>query len=86
MGKHYVFRVQFPSNKLLYGISVSVPPDAIGNRRKEYREENPTTYEIDLLDTNEKLTYVDELGYYDVCCFEEMNEVVEEVVRLVKMC
>lgn len=85
-GRHYVFRVKFPLNKRLYGVSVSVPPDAMGNRGKKYGEENPSTYELALVGTNEELTYVDELGYSDVSRFEKMDEVVEEVVRLVKMC
>jgi hypothetical protein len=85
-GKHYAFRVEFPKNELLYGVSVSVPPDAMGNRGKKYGEENPKTYETALVGTDENLTYVDELGYSDVCRFEGMNEVVEEVLRLVKKC
>jgi len=83
-GKHYVFRVQFPSNERLFGVSVSVPLDA--NSGRKYGDKDPPTYEMALVGTNEDLTYVDELGYSDVCRFQKMSEVVEEVLRLVDMC
>jgi hypothetical protein len=59
------------------GVLISVPADPIGNEESKLN----TTFEIELL-LNNSLTYVDDLGYNDVCRFYTMEEVVVEIKRL----
>jgi hypothetical protein len=83
-GNHYCFQCRLPPTSSLHTVSVSVPPDACGNRSmdlKEYGDE-PSTYETCLVDSNGKLTYVDEADYDDVRRFYTVDELVTELVRL----
>ena len=48
-----------------------------------YVKKDPV-YETALIDTNGKLMYNDDLGYYDVNRFDSSSEVVSEIKRLVE--
>ena len=61
-------------------LSVSVPPDAIGNREGE-----PSTYETALIGSN-SVVYDSDLGYDDVLRFESLDEILDEFLRLYNMC
>ena len=76
-GSH-CFRIKFfnPIGKV-HGISISYPSDVYGNKSG-----NPNTIETALIDISDKLCYIDELGYYDVCRFDSASEVVDEIVRI----
>lgn len=73
------FRIYFhgKSNTSFDGISVSVPPDAMGNREGE----SVGTFETALL-LNDKLTYDSDLDYDDICRFYSMKDVLDEILRL----
>lgn len=58
-------------------ISVSVPPDAMGNQFGESVE----TFETALL-LNDELTYNGDLDYGDICRFYSMKDVLDEILRL----
>jgi len=79
---HYCFRVNNPKTSLIPIISVSVPPDACGNRGKEYNEGEPSTFEFALVDGNNGLMYDSSIGYSDICRFYTMDEIITELVRL----
>jgi len=61
-------------------LSVSYPPDAMGNRDED-NVEIPETIEMALV-LNDKLIYIEELGYSDVCRFFDTEELIEEINRL----
>ena len=48
----------------------------------ENKQEYPTTIETALIDAEDNLCYVEELGYYDVCRFDSTNKIVEEILRI----
>lgn len=79
---HYCFRLEFPKTSTLHGMSVSVPPDACGNRGIEYNEGIPSTYEMVPIDAEGRLHYPSEAGYDDVCRFYSTEEIVDELCRL----
>ena len=62
-------------------VSISVPPDAMGNRGAEYDEGEPSTIEIALVKDG-RLVYVDELGYEDVQRFFSTKQLIAELERL----
>jgi len=81
---HYCIRGKIISNPR-FGLSLSIPPDACGNRG----ERHPSTLETALLRISEngdidtaKLAYIDSLGYSDICRFANIEELVEEMKRL----
>lgn len=80
-GDAHCFRVSLPFPYPSSHISVSVPPDAYGNRGDDYNEGVPSTYET-VLFNNEKLVYNESVGYDDVRRFESTDELVEELVRV----
>jgi len=59
------------------GISVSVPPDAAGNRKGQ----SVNTFETALL-LNDDLTYNGDLGYDDIRRYDSMKDVLDEILRL----
>lgn len=85
----WCFQLRFKNKnyKKIGGISISVPPDVIGNRGNEYKEpEEPTTVETALVDSDGKLIYIDELGYDDVKRFNYYNNIeflVNEIKELI---
>jgi len=82
---HYTTRWDISGKSQFGGISVSVPPDAMGNRLQDgvgpYKR--PCTYEIALLNSENDLVYVDELEYDDVRRFGSHIEVFDEIMRLI---
>ena len=64
-------------------VSISYPPDAMGNRGTEYKEPViPQTLETALIDTNGELIYLDDWGYDDICRFSSEEFVISEIERL----
>lgn len=57
-------------------VSVSIAPDLMGNKGN-----NPSTLETALF-KDENLVYVSELGYSDVCYFDDVEDVVDEIHQL----
>lgn len=86
----WCFQLKFKNKNYekIGGISISVPPDAIGNRGNEYNEpEEPTTVETALVGSDGELIYIDELGYDDVKRFYYFNDIellVNEIKELIK--
>lgn len=62
------------------GISISVPPDARGNREGEPVE----TFEIALFCGN-ALVYVSSIGYHDVCRFYTLDDLLAEILRIANL-
>ena len=62
-------------------LSISLPPDAMGNRGVEYDEGEPSTIETALFKCGE-LVYVDELGYENIQRFFSIEELINEIERL----
>ena len=75
----WCFRIYFhgKSDASFDGISVSVPPDAMGNLLGE----SVSTFETALL-LNDELTYNGDLDYGDICRFYSMKDVLDEILRL----
>ena len=73
---------KLPTSSSLYGVSVSVPPDAIGNRGEKYDEGIPSTYETALVGPDDKLMYDEKAGYDDVCRHYSPRDVLKELHRL----
>ena len=94
----YTFRLKFvrPEGSVsgIYGMSISFPPDAYGNRGEKNGEGFPSTIETALLGTiplgdsgdpdihKADLLYDDDAGYYDVRRFSNADEWVEEIIRV----
>ena len=85
----HCFRVKFNSHivtkdgQIVKGVSISYPPDAMGNRGLDYEElEIPETIETALIGQDEKLIYVAELGYSDIRRFTRYSELSEEIMRI----
>lgn len=77
----YCFRVYFVNQprgfQNVSGISISVLPDAMGNRGYVSGEpEQPTTIETALIQPSGDLCYNSELGYNDVCRFVSVDEII----------
>ncbi len=79
----HCFRVQIPENKFNIGfVSCSIPPDAnlgLSSIKKD------VVYETALIDTDGKLMYNDDLDYYDVNRFYSPSEIINEIIRLIKV-
>jgi hypothetical protein len=81
----HCFRIMFTDS---FGLSVSIPPDAMGNN-PNYLEDGqmPSTIETALVRNNE-ISYSDALGYDDVCRFYanngelNVNDLVTEIIRI----
>ena len=83
----WCFQLRFKNKNYekIGGISISVPPDAMGNKYNE--PEGPTTVETALVDSNGELIYIDELDYHDVKRFNKFNNIellVNEIKELIK--
>ena len=64
-------------------VSISCPPDAMGNRGAEYNEpEIPKILETALIDINGDILWLDDWGYDDVSRFYSEEEVIIEINRL----
>lgn len=86
-GGRHCFRVYFVNPprgfQNVSGISISFPPDAMGNRGSQSGDpEQPTTIETALIQPSEELCYNSELGYHDVCRFDSADQIVEEIIRI----
>ncbi len=69
--------------KEITSISISVPPDAYGNRGIEYDDpEIPNTIETALFN-NDNIVYIDEIGYEDVLRFKSFVELMREINRII---
>lgn len=64
------------------GLSISYPPDAMGNRGDQYNEGFPSTIETALIGETAQLYYNASLGYEDICRFSSTDELVDEILRL----
>ena len=69
IARSYAFRVFYTNHN--FGISISCPPDV-----------SYDCYEIALCNTQGSLFYNEELGYDDVCRFDTVREVFEEILRI----
>ena len=83
----FCFRVHFVNQprgfQNVYGISISFPPDAMGNRGTQNGDpELPTTIETALFQLSGELYYNSELGYDDVGRFGSADEIVDEIIRI----
>ena len=88
------FRLEFIRPKKcvhrIYGLSISFPTDAMGNRGLKYGEGFPSTIETTLLGEIPQYSdifdadsiYDENCGYSDVCRFFDTNSLVEEIVRI----
>lgn len=79
--KKYCFRVSGFTHTEFDSVSISVPPDAMGNRGAEFDEGDPSTFETALVKDGE-LVYVEELDYEDVQRFFSTEELIAELERL----
>ena len=66
---HFCFRVPFPNGQ--FQMSFSCPIDA-----------SDDTFEMALIGPNGNLFYNDSIGYDDICRFYTINDVYEEILRL----
>lgn len=75
---NHCFRVKF-SNPIgrVHGISISYPMDIYENKHGY-----PSTVETALIDAEDNLCYVEELGYDDVHRFDSTDEIVKEILRI----
>lgn len=81
----WCFRITLPSGAPVFRMSVSVPPDAHGNRVQDFAKDVkyvPSTYETALIGADDKLVYIDSLGYWDVERFSSLDELVKEIKRI----
>lgn len=92
----HTFRVEFirPERCVceIYGLSISYPLDAIGNRGSAYGEGYPSTIETSILGEippnsdilNANFIYNENCNYQDVCRFYDNNvdALVEEIIRI----
>ena len=74
----YCFRAKLVNGR---GISIAVPPDAMGNRGDRFNEGVPSTYEIALYE-NGNVIYNESIGYEDICRFYTIEDIVKELQRL----
>lgn len=90
----FCFKVPIPKHKGVR-ISISVPPDAMGNRgniinsstSQPYDEGDPSTFET-AIDVDGRIIsdleyFGKEIGYYDVCRFESFIEIKEEIEKII---
>ena len=70
-----------PSGSFANTISISVPPDVIGNET-----DTPTTYVITLIGSNNEILRNVSLGYDDSKKFDSLSDVFDELIRLGVMC
>ena len=68
-GGHFCFHIKFAHG--LFRLSMSCPPDA-----------SRDCFETALFDNENNFMNNVELGYEDVCQFDTMEEVLEEILRL----
>ncbi len=78
---HFCFQIEFKKpiiNNIFSGMSIGYLPDAYGN----HNTENPEIIETVLIDKNGKKCYVDFLGYSDICIFDSIEDLIQEIIRL----
>jgi hypothetical protein len=82
-GGNYCFRISGfnKTNNDFDMVSVSYPPDAMGNRGAPYDGPNPETIETALFKDG-KLVYISSLGYEDIKRFRTFEELLEEIESL----
>ena len=81
----YNFTIRFPENCRVYTLSISVLPDAMGNRGDSLSGK-PETFETLLFDSNKNIVYHEDLGYdmYNNCEFHSESEVEKEILLLLE--
>lgn len=72
---HWCFRV-YKGDKS-FALSISVPPDACGNRSRDGGK--PSIYSTALIDCEDNVCYDDNLGYDDIKSFGSVKELLEEI-------
>jgi hypothetical protein len=78
----FCFRIGgFNPNNGFDKVSISYPPDAMGNRGAPYDGPIPNTIEIALVKDGE-FVYIDSIAYNDVRRFDFYEEILEELERL----
>ncbi len=92
---HFAFRLCFknppkPENSNIKGLSISYPPDAMGNRgaiKPYFEDPTPQTIETILINTDDNITFSDALGYdkYDVQRFGTIDQLIVHLNELVGM-
>jgi len=87
-GNCWAFRAEFTkritdaTGNIVSGISISIPPDAMGNRgpNAPYHEPDiPQTIETALVGVDGRLVYADDLGYEDIQRFSNINELIDHL-------
>lgn len=81
----WCFRITLPTGAPISRISVSVPPDAYGNRPQDFdngEDYIPHTYETALIDGEEEIVYIESLGYDDIRRSYTLDELVSEIQRV----
>jgi hypothetical protein len=92
---NFAFRLCFknspkPENSNIKGLSISYPPDAMGNRgaiKPYFENPTPQTIETILIDTDDNVTFSDALGYdeYDVQRFSTIDQLIAHLHELVSV-
>ena len=75
--------VNLPENDSVTHVACSVPPDAIGNRGDKYNEGEPTIYEI-ILCKGSNIIHLPELGYGIINQFESSQQVIDEIIHIIR--
>lgn len=76
----YCFRIEGFRGKYFNLLSVSYPPDAMGNRTED-QNEYPETIETAIFKDNE-IVYIEEFGYEDVKRFYNVEDLLKEIYEL----
>ena len=79
----YNFQVR-PNNH--YSLSVSVAPDRMGNRSMDMSPTHPypSTYETAMIRDN-RVVYQDNWGYDDACSFFTVDDIVDDIRRVLSI-
>ena len=77
----HCFRIVLPINEMVKAVSFSIPLDANRGISEGIMD---IIYETALVGHDDHLIYIDALGYNNINRFENLTEVVEEVMRVVE--
>jgi hypothetical protein len=75
--EHITIRIPFSDKK---GVITAISISAV--KLIEWSDPYTKVLEIALIGVDGKCTYISDLGYDDVCCFDDVDQVMEEIDRL----